>query len=203
MSARRAFSLPPTSSARIPKRKRSDSSPLSLPAGKILKSSATASPSSSHTSTDDDEHRAGTVHSTNDDLFLDSEAYDTDAFEAECTTTKSPPPPLHDPFLAEFNAWNKATTSFFNKSSPSFPTMASLPCLCDKCVRGEKLGICQHDVERVLSGGGTWKWKEMLKRERGMWTRYWFWARGLKWERWEVEAREMWGLISALVGEKK
>ncbi|KUJ13823.1 uncharacterized protein LY89DRAFT_672104 [Mollisia scopiformis] len=82
----------------------------------------------------------------------------------------------------EYVEWNANCKEFFAAETikdlfdeeVSFPVIKAEVCGHTRdCVRGEKLGICHHDVLRVLRGSGVHvegeQWIERLKRERLRW----------------------------------
>ncbi|KAE8444366.1 hypothetical protein EG329_000566 [Mollisiaceae sp. DMI_Dod_QoI] len=117
----------------------------------------------------------------------------------------------------EYVKWNEACVAFFSSAKIielfdededlSFPKIESEGCslwLRD-CVKGEKLGICQHDVLRVLKGSGVQvegdQWIERLKRERLRWHPDKF--SGKVGKQWEDESKEMFQMVQVLLEKEK
>jgi hypothetical protein len=88
-----------------------------------------------------------------------------------------------------------------------FPHIKGTDCTVGSrdCVKGEKLGICQHDVLRVLKGAGIQndgeQWFERLKRERLRWHPDKFAHKMGK--KHEAEAKELFQMIQALAEREK
>jgi hypothetical protein len=113
---------------------------------------------------------------------------------------------------AEYKSWHRECKAFFAQDKSAelsmmtqglpFPKIRGRLCGVSSrdCVRGEKLGICQHDVLRVLKGAGVdidgEEWLERLKRERLRWHPDKFSSKMGK--RWEAEAKELFQMIQAL-----
>ena len=118
---------------------------------------------------------------------------------------------------AEYKAWHRECKAFFAQDKSAelsmmtqglpFPKIRGRLCGVSSrdCVRGEKLGICQHDVLRVLKGAGVdidgEEWLERLKRERLRWHPDKFSSKMGK--RWEAEAKEIFQMIQALAENER
>ena len=120
---------------------------------------------------------------------------------------------------SEYKEWHKLCTLFFTNGKKfvaanhekltylPFPRIRPMFCTAigRDCVRGDKLGICQHDVERVLKGSGIQMdgaaWLKWLGKERLNWhtDRFKNWVG----KKWEPEAREMFQMIQALIDKEK
>jgi hypothetical protein len=106
----------------------------------------------------------------------------------------------------EYKVWFKQVTKFSAQEEGDevpFPKIVGWECYVSsrECVRGEKLGICQHDVARVLKGSGIQvdgdEWLERLKRERLRWHPDKFSSKmGAKWA---AEAQELFQMLQALM----
>ncbi|CZR67297.1 uncharacterized protein PAC_17196 [Phialocephala subalpina] len=130
------------------------------------------------------------------------------AYNDQFTNVFAPPPPPMSQ-EAEYIQFKTESDDFFapdadTKSVP-FPTVRSNRCTEKDCLRFKKLGICQHDIERVLKGcrGLEWKdetkWIAFLKKEG----RKWHTDKFVNRKEWEEKAKEMFQAIGALVDEKK
>ncbi|KAM3070423.1 tetrahydrofolate synthase [Clarireedia jacksonii] len=69
--------------------------------------------------------------------------------------------PAYDEFASDVK-------EFVRDNSKGFPTIRTFGCKRQKCIKAEKLNICQHDLEYVLRGSGKFT-KEWLKNQRIQW----------------------------------
>ena len=98
-----------------------------------------------------------------------------------------------------FQTWSQACHNFFANSSQPFPQTPTYGCKENRCIKGELVSACHHDMERTMIGSGCYS-KDWLKKERLKWHPDKFHGMGGIQEM----AAEMFVLIQRLIdGDKK
>lgn len=67
-----------------------------------------------------------------------------------------------------FERWSQSCANFFSGSVQTFPQLPSYGCERNPCVRGERLGVCHHDMEQTMLGSGCYS-RDWLKKESLKW----------------------------------
>lgn len=68
----------------------------------------------------------------------------------------------------QYHRWAKACETFFEDKEAPFPRPHRYGCKQKRCIRGDKLNICHHDVEKTLRGSGMYS-EKWLRKERLRW----------------------------------
>lgn len=67
-----------------------------------------------------------------------------------------------------FDEFSRSAEAFIQDNTKPFPTLGKHGCGRQNCVKGDKLGVCHHEVEMTLRGSGCVN-EKMLKKERLRW----------------------------------